>query len=424
MVATISIRSDCAKDRNTLLVTANTALCPHWEPYSAAHARCALSCVYHCLVLLRSQDSLSLMHHTSSAGSRTSIPPKSDSAGWGSRVLLPAASRQALAEIDLNEPLPSLQTSPGSTHIAQQRHRPVEQRGRQSDRQEEQLYPKPVLQQYSQPGAQQRRDASSRQNKQLRWADTANQLDQQLMRGSQPPATSSQTEIFPGSSSPNTTGPDSDQMSGQDDGGAATPNQGQNIHAEELSALPQLHNPSRTVQPQQMQSLTYPMTVQNLTPRLDGKVPASYNSHHDAGNAANTSWWESSANYTHGYRHYPSERLDYMQPPHTASGLAVADCHASGCQQHAMQQPFGGHRDCSLAAKGSMHCQPVLHDVTENDLPPGIPLTPIAAQQPQPRDSLEASIWKLSGARRQDTVFRDMSALLKMGQSKSVFSTA
>lgn len=411
MLLVISIRCGCAKDRNTLLVTVNTALCYHWESYIAAHARYALSCSCDFLVLLRSQDSLSLMHHASTAGSRTPTPPKSDSAGWGSRGQLPAASRIALAEIDLNQPSASLQTGPGSTHIARLRHHPIEQRGRQSDRQEEQLYPEPVLQQCSQLGVQQRRGAGSRQNKQLRWADTAKQLDQQLLQGSQPPATSSRTQTSPGSGSPNTTG--SDQLSGQDDDdGAATPNQDQSIHAEELSPLPQMHKPTRTAQPQQMQSLTYPMTAQSLTPRLNGKVPPSYDSHQGTGSAAITS---PSAHYTRGYRLYAPERLDHMQPPHTALGVAVADCHASGCQQHAMQQLFGAHRSCSLAATGSMHRQPVLHDEEESDLPAGIPLTPVPMQQPQPRDSLEASIWKLSGARRQETVFRNMFAVLKMG---------
>ena len=362
------------------------------------------------------------MHHASAAGSRTPTPPKSESVRQRPRGQPPAESRQALAEMDLNQPSASLQTSPESTHMARQRHQPVDKKGRQRDRQEQQLYPKPVLQQYLQPGTQQRRDTGGRQNKQLRWADTARQLEQQLLQGSQPIATSSQTDASSGNGLPYTAAPGSDQMSGQGSGGAANMNQDQSTHAEELQALPQMHNPTRTAQPRQLQSLAHPTSLQNLIPELDWKVLQSSGSRHDADSAANRS---PSANHMPGYRQYVSKKPDHMQPRHTSSTLAVANFHALGFQQHAVQQHSVAQHECSPAMAGSMHCQPGLHAVEKTDLPAGIPLTPVPVQQPQPRDSLEASIWKLSGARRQDTVFRDVSAMMKMdAHGKSQFVAA
>ena len=337
------------------------------------------------------------MHHASAAGSRTPTPPKADSSRRRSGGQSPAESRQALAEIDLNQHFLGSQTGLRSPAIVQQRHLPVEQQRQQRERQEKQLAPHPVVQQCSQPGMQHRHDAG-RQNKQLRWADTARQLDQQLLQGCEPPATSSQADAPSETELPNNSDLGSDHVSGQVSGGPAPVNQDQSIHGEELQTLAQMPNSTRTAQPQKLQSLAYPMTAHNLTPVLDWKVPQSYDPHHDAGNAANRS---PCVNSTPGYRQYISERLDRMQPQHNVPGLAVASCHASGCQQHAAQQPHVAQGDRNLAVTSSMHCQPGLHNTEESYLPAGIPLTPIPVQQPQPRDSLEASIWKLSGGRKQ-----------------------
>ena len=391
----ISMRSHCPKD----IVPCLFLLILHLVStgtFTLLHMLGMLhQCMCHCFVLLRSQDSLSLMHHASAAGSRTPTPSKSDSVRQRSSGQSPAKSRQALAEMDLNQPSTSLQTSPESAIIAQQRRQPAEQSGQQRDIREQQLYPKPVLQ-YSQPGMH-RCDAGSKQSRQLRWADTARQLNQQLLQGSQPPATRSRTDASSENDLPNTADSGSDQMSGHGGGSTAIMKQDQTFHAEELQALPYVHNLTRTAQPQ-LQSLAYPVTAQNFTSGLDWKMPQSSDSRHDADTAANRS---PSANHMPGCRQYTSERLDLMQPPDTAPGLAVAIYHASEFQQHAVRQPSVAQHDCSLAMAGSMHCQPGLHAGKKSDLSAGIPLTPVLLQQPQPRDSLEASIWKLSGGRRQ-----------------------
>ena len=360
-----------------------------WNSYIAA---CARSPIHNCLVLCRSQDSLSLMHHASAAGGRTPTPPKSDSFRQRSGGQSPAESRRALVEIDLNQPSEVSQTGLWPPAIARQRHQAVEQQRQQRERQEKQLAPHPVLQQCSAVGVQHRRDAGSRQNKQLRWANTCRQLDQQLLQGSQPPANSSQVDASSENVLPNSADLGSDRMSGRVSDGTATMNQAQSRHAEELQMLAQMLQSSRTAQPPQLQSLSYPTTAQDLTPKLS----QGYDSHHDAGSASNRS-----SNANHMPRQCISERLDRMQPSHAAPGLAVADLCTSGWQQNAMQQPCVAQGDCGLAVTGSLHRQSKLHAVEESDLPAGIPLTPIPVQQPQPRDSLEASIWKLSGGRRQ-----------------------
>lgn len=82
-----------------------------------------------------------------------------------------------------------------------------------------------------------RRSDTGRQSKQLRWADTARQLDQQLLRDSQQPATSIPSAASSGNIAPNTADTGSAQISGQNCCGAAITHQHQSMHLEELYAL-------------------------------------------------------------------------------------------------------------------------------------------------------------------------------------------
>ena len=338
------------------------------------------------------------MHHASAAGSCTPTPAKgSDSSRCPTSSHSPAHSRQALAEVNLNQPSEGIQTVLKSTQIAWLEHQSMEPKGHQGERQEERLYTVPVLQQQ---GVVKRRDGSSKQNKQLWRADIARQLDVQLLQSSQQAATSSRLSGSCGNAVPNTADPKcqqqtcSDRVSGQGGCGAAIMHQDHSMHPEELQLLAQMLTP--TVQPQQPDARAYPMTAQNNTLGQGGKAPQSYCPHYDAGIAASRS---SAASHISGYRQHALRRLGHMQCSHTAPGDFSANPGASTCH-YAMQQPSIAH-DCSLAMTGSMHHQPALYDVEESDLPAGIPLTPIPMQQTQPRDSLEASIWKLFKDRRQ-----------------------
>lgn len=346
--------------------------------------------------LLRSQDSLSLMHHASTAGSRTPTPPKSHSARWRSSGRSPADNRQALVEIDLNQQPKQagfqmgFQTGVVSRLTVQQTHHHVEQKVQERERQEKQLRSEPVTQRQS--STQHRGSKGSRQRKQLRWADPARQLDQQLLQGSQQPATSSPSAASSGNAAATTASPGSNWLSEQDCHGAATTHQGQIMHIEELQP------PARMEQLLQLQSPAYPMTTQGVAPSTDWQAPQSYDPHHDASVADIRS---QGGHCIHGYRQYASEKLESTQIPHSVTGLADANDDASECQQHDVQQTFVAECYGSLAVTGSMHRQPGVHIVEGCDLSAGIPLTPDPGQQPQPRDSLEASIWKLSGGRRQ-----------------------
>lgn len=340
------------------------------------------------------------MHHASTAGSRTPTPPKSHSARWRSSGQSPTDNRQALVEIDLNQQPPQagfqtgFQTGSVSRLAVQQTHQHDEQKGQEREKQEQRLHQEPTPQQ--QPSMQHRGSKGSRQSKQLRWADTARQLDQQLLQGSQQPASSSPSAASSGNIAPQNAEPGNNQMSGQECGGAATMHQHQGMRLEELCDLAQILEPTRTAQPQQLQSLAYIRTAQSVTPSSGRLGPWSYGPHPMADIAGGRG-----GSHTLGYNKYASERREHMQPPLSVTGLANANQHASECQQHAVQQNCITECDCSLATTGSMDRQPGLHIVEGSEVPAGISFTPDPGQQPQPRDSLEASIWKLSGGRRQ-----------------------
>lgn len=333
--------------------------------------------------LLRSQDSLSLMHHASTAGSRTPTPPKSHSARWRSSGQSPTDNRQALVEIDLNQQptqagfQSGFQTGLVSRLTVQQTQQPVEQKVQERERQEQQLHQEPTPEQ--QPSMQHRGSKASRQSKQLRWADTARQLDQQLLQGSQQPAASSPSAASSGNAASITADPGSNRVSEQNCHGAAIMDQDQSTHLEELCALTQSPEPTRIAQPQQLQSLAYIRTAQSVRPSSAWQGPWSYDPHPMADIAGSCG-----GSHTPGYKQYGSERREHMHPPHSVTGLAHANHHASECQQHALQQTFVAACYGSLAVTGSMHHQPGVHIIEGSDLPAGIPLTLTQASSHSP----------------------------------------
>ncbi|KAL3139233.1 hypothetical protein ABBQ32_006003 [Trebouxia sp. C0010 RCD-2024] len=411
------------------------------------------------------------MHHATTAGSHAPTPAQSDSARWPKTQSL-ADGRQALAEINLNQPSLGLQTSPQtsdslwqkyqsvehkqqqvpwllesnsnqsssgipagakSTKMAWQPHQSVLQYGSalpadiaragcdlpssaaqsvekhltlQLERQQQTGQ---APQQSVRHGVEQRHDASSRQNKHFRWADA----DRQLRQGGEQPAISScvsgatDRAVLPNIGASHrqlTSSIQHDPMGASD---CVPWQQDQDVHAEELQVLAQLLEPTRAALPQRSHSQAYPLTAQDVTPRSRWKAPQTDNPYHDAGIAGSSS---------SGLVHFPEARQDATEVlRHTGSALTAPEQLAFTNHQ-ARQQLSPVPYDDSLAMIGNMHHQARLAGGGMHDLPAGIPLTPVQVQQPHPRDSLEASIWKLSGSGQHKTAgLRGVSAVRKAG---------
>lgn len=355
--------------------------------------------------------------------------PQSISSSWQERQYVEHKEQQApaLTEHSLHQSHAGMQAALKSTNMAWQPHQSVLQYGsdmpgiasrdpspmairsaekhemQQTERQHEQLQTVPVQQQSLPRRIGQRQEESSRQNKQLRWAGTARQLQQ----GSEQPAKviGSSDWAVPSNQDANCGQQCSIQYDRVRACDSVTLHQDKSMHAEELQVLAQMLEPTGSTLSRGLQSLAYSATMQGVMPGSWWEVPHTHDPHHDAA-IAGSSLSDSGIDRVTEDRQYATEVPRHMQSPHTSSSVQRALTN-----HHAMQQLSAAPHDGSVGKIGSMHCRAGLAGGEMHDLPAGIPLTPIPDQEPHPRDSLEASIWKLSGnGRRRTAGLREASA--------------
>ena len=348
------------------------------------------------------------MHHASAAGSRSPTPSKSAPASQITSQSS-AGCRQALADMDLNQRPASLQPSRDGLQTSnaslkeQQAVRPKQpqQQHQLAKQQQRQMPGGHVRQQHSQEAAEHRPGAGSRQSKQLRWAETKRQPDAQMLYNSPQAAPVRYSHSQPDDIQARSSDPDHQQQTwdipqevvAHDIGHAAGVHQTHSNHSEELQVLAQMLAPTAVVQTDQPYKASHPHSTQHSTPAH------TWGSSQDCEtfwNVASVQDRCPGADEDPRYRQHALQTARHMQLQ--SEQPCVSD--SAAAYQRLAEQPAASHGGTHLGVSNKAQHEAHVHFADMRELPAGIPLTPVLAQHAKPRDSLEASIWKLSGGSR------------------------
>ena len=358
----------------------------------------------------RSQDSLSLMHHANAAGSQTPamikspvmIKPVSN---------LPTPSRQPLANMDLNKHLPSLNIQSPSQPPAQHADAAVQKLvsvvGSMATKQQQQWGK--VLEKQSQeaviaPDKQTCITSTAQQAKgQLRQQQGNGQLEDSLQGYEQTSGVPQQ--LYAGAGEVLAHFQSSRRVANAHDHAGAFADS-QSPEAEEAQLLAEMLEPAATSaaerqQPAQPAAAKPGWTSQHASPAPSYAWHTPYLSPQQLGSHTIYSVANPGAEASQQVLS-PSALIS---EPECAAHNVMHSQHLTAGQQTAWQphEVITTPLDAGNATVQSFRQQQrpawTLGDAA--DLPIGVPLTPLPTMQAQPRDSLEASIWKLSSSQKQ-----------------------
>lgn len=363
------------------------------------------------------------MHHASAAGSRSPTPVKS-AAVTQTTSQSSADAKQALAEVDLNQRTASWQPSrdrlqssdmpwqelqaikpqqPQPQPQQQQRAKQQQEQGQLAKQQQHQLEGGHMHQQPSQEGAELMHGAGSRQAKQLRWADTHTQPDAQLLHNSPQAATVRHSVNLPDETQALSLDTDHQQHQTWDvhqevakhgKGHAAGSHQTHSIHVEELQVLAQMLEPTAVVQTDQPHKVSHPQTTQHSTPGPDWDPSQHYEAFQYV---ASVQARCPSTDEGPSYGQHALQTAKQMQLPNKSRFEQSFVNNNGAAYQQLLELPPARYDGAHLGVRKKAHLEADPHFTDTRELPAGIPLTPVLVQRAEPRDSLEASIWKLSG---------------------------